>query len=83
MQRVCPDLLGTALVLFRLLHLLVGRVFGSLVLLARGSASKEVEIVVLRHEVAVLRRQVAQMDVRPSTLGTVVALRGSMRGHRS
>ena len=36
------------------------RVFGCLVLLGRSQASKDVEILVLRHEVMVLRRQVAQ-----------------------
>jgi hypothetical protein len=43
----------------RLLDLIMIRVFGWLVLLGRGQASKDAGIMVLRHEVMVLRRQVA------------------------
>jgi putative transposase len=41
-----------------MLYLLASPVFAWLVLLARSSAAKDVEILILRHEVAVLRRQI-------------------------
>jgi putative transposase len=47
-------------VLIRLLYLLMIRLFGWVALLAHSGISKDVEILVLRHEVAVLRRQVAR-----------------------
>jgi putative transposase len=45
-------------VLFRLLYLISVTVFGWLGLLARSTAAKDIEILILRHEVTVLRRQV-------------------------
>jgi hypothetical protein len=42
----------------QLLYLIVLRVFGWIALLSRSQASKDVEILVLRHQLSVLRRQV-------------------------
>ncbi len=48
----------------RLLYLLFCQVVRWLALLARRSAAKHAELLVLRHEVAVLRRQVARPKVK-------------------
>jgi len=47
-------------VLFRLLYLICVTVFGWLGLLARSTAVKDIEILILRHEVTVLRRQITR-----------------------
>ena len=44
---------------FRLTYLILIRVLGWLVLLTRFENTKDIEILVLRHEIAVLRRQTA------------------------
>jgi len=62
------------------------RIFGWLLLLSRGQASKDAEIMVLRHEVTVLRRQVARPkpDWADRAILTALARRlpAVLRAHR-
>jgi hypothetical protein len=60
-------------VAFRLAYLLLARALSSMALLARSDPAEDVEILVLRHEVAVLRRR-HKPPPRLTWLGTAALL---------
>ena len=75
-----------AAVSLRLLYLILLQVFGLLVLLGRTASSKDVELLVLRHEVAVLRRTNPPPRLDGADRAVFAALirrlPASLRGHR-
>jgi len=53
-------------VILSVVYLLVRRLLGCLMVLARREASRDAELLVLRHENAVLRRQIGQVRYQPA-----------------
>jgi putative transposase len=53
-------------VIFSVFYLVVRCLLGSLMVLARREASKDAELLVLRHENAVLRREISRVRYQPA-----------------
>jgi putative transposase len=70
----------------RLLYLIFDRLLGWLLLLARTPASKHIELLVLRHEVAILRRTNPKPHLNWADRAVLAALirrlPKKLRGHR-
>jgi putative transposase len=69
-------------VIFSVVYLLTRRMLGCLRLLARREASKDAELLVLRHENAVLRRQTGRVRYQPADRLWLAALSRLIPRHR-
>jgi putative transposase len=70
-------------VLSKFVHLALCRSIQLLVLLARGDVAKDLEILVLRHQLTVLRRQVARPRLKPADRALLAALSRALPRSRS
>jgi putative transposase len=60
--------------LSKLAYLMLCRSIQLLVLLARGDAAKDLELMVLRHQLGVLRRQVPRPKLEPADRALLAAI---------
>src|SRR5215467_14486550 len=68
--------------MFSVVYLLVRRLLGCLMVLARGEVSKDAELLVLRHENVVLRRQIGRVRYEPGDRLWLSALSRLVPRHR-
>jgi hypothetical protein len=67
-------------VLSKFAYLTLCRSIQLLVLLARGDAAKDLEILVLRHQLAVLRRQISRPRFEPADRAVLAAISRALPG---
>ena len=66
----------------KIVYVLVRRILGLAVLLSRKDITKEAELLVLRHENAVLRRQIGRVRYQPGDQLWLAALSRLIPRHR-